>query len=618
MNRYRALARESLNAVDDRANYRINTSHIEAGIRLTGLWSEISTNEPLGTTEKLCEDLLLIESVLRATKVHETLQHQDREAARYLIFWTARAVLPNETFTSAWEEAQFADGENATPQTSGMYKLARLKSNVGVSVLQLLNTISPVNELEVDDAIDVISCLAAFTCRKDPWTTEQAFTEASNILQSYESLLCSKSRGKLATVLEDILRKKVKPLFSKTKTPAITAVGRKNLHPIPQPRFDPSIFDPDSKPWKFKDVYVITLLSWVIGRYLPSDKLIVESHLPLLVPAILSLIDDESLPFKAKGCELLSKFLAPLEQSNSDILRRTNLDSVFQDALNPCLLLLPTITPEPESIHLLQYAYPAFLAIIRTRFPSSRSSSTPTAQSPAKVKPKEDPEFQKRLECLTHLLRNRILHSYYHTSNPRPIENTSISSYPCPRLSALLLSQLQLILLELGIHTTKHLQDLVPMVSATLSNPFGTAYTPLLAAAAEVARIIVLNAWPRIVKWRAELLSGMCTCWLHVCDDMVDIDMRVRDADSSGRRADLSRLQLTLKEVVGMLKIVIEECSDLAAGEEGGDETRGWGGDRRAYGYGEVIDVDREFGKLVQGDERLRGLLIDNEYAGPR
>lgn len=128
-----------------------------------------------------------------------------------------------------------------------------------------------------------------------------------------------------------------------------------------------------------------------------------------------------------------------------------------------------------------------------------------------------------------------------------------------------------------------------------------------------MARMLVLNAWPRIWRWRGELLGGLCACWLHICDDLVDIDMGACGDDGGGRRADLLRLQHALKEVVGVLKIAIEECVDLAVEEAGGTETEGRGADK--VGKGEAIDVDSEFGKLVQGDERLRGLLIDNEYS---
>ncbi|OJD26002.1 hypothetical protein ACJ73_02619 [Blastomyces percursus] len=609
MHQYRIAACKSLKAVDDKANYQIDTSQIESDISLDDLWSEIGANEPSGTTEKAY--LLLVEAALRATKQPSLLRSEDREAARFLIFWTASAVLPNEDVTSLWENVQLADSGSTKRLQTGAYKLARLKSSVGVSVLGLLNLINPIANLEGEDAVDVIASLAAFTCRKDPWTTERAFNEASTLLQNYESCLGSERRGELTAIQEDILRKKVKPLFSKTKTSAVTAAGRKNVHPLPQPRFDPSIFNPESKPWKLRNVYMITVLSWVLGRYSPSDKLALESQSPLLVPPILSLIDDEALSFKAKGSELLSKFLAPLEQSNSDILQRTNLDSVFQDAIKPCLLFLPTITPEPESIHLLQHAYPALLAVIRTRFTSPPLQATSTPLRSAQPKSKQDTESQKRVESLTHLLRHGILHSYHHTSNPRPIENTSISSYPYPRLSTFLLSQLPPVLSELGIHTTKHLQDLVPMISATLSNPFGTAFPPLLAAAVEATRMLVLNAWPRIWRWRAEILGGLCSCWLHICDDLVDIGMGISGDNGSGQKAELLQVQGALKVVVAVVRIEIEECVGPAM-EETGSKIGEQGGDKG--GKGQIIDVDSEFGKLVQGDTRLSGLLIDNEY----
>ncbi|EER42069.1 conserved hypothetical protein [Histoplasma capsulatum H143] len=424
MYQYRAVASKSLKEVDDEAKYHIDTSQIKSDIRLRDLWAEISASPPSGTTIKQCEDLLLVEAVLRATKQSGALQREDLEAARFLIFWTANAVLPTEDFTSSWENAQLAD---------------------------------------------------------------------------------------------------------------------------------------ESKPWKFRYVYIITVLSWVIERYSPSDKLSLESQFPLLVPAILSLIDDENLSFKAKGCELLLKFLAPLEESNSDVLQRTNLDSVFQEALYPCLLSIPTITPEAESIHLLQYAYPALFAVIRTRFSSPKVPSAPTPLRPSQTKSEARPRFPKRLESLTRLLRHGILHSYHHTSNPRPIENTSISSYPYLRLSALLLSQLPPALSELGIHTTKHLQDLV-------------------------------RRFAHVEPGDGDGGGG---------------------GGGGGQTVVLLQLQCALKVVVAVLRIAIEENVVVAA-EEGGNGTGGRDGDQGREE--EIIDVDREFGKLVQGEDRLRELLIGNEY----
>ncbi|KAK2808034.1 hypothetical protein FQN50_005116 [Emmonsiellopsis sp. PD_5] len=574
MDQYRAIARESLKSVSDDVNYTINAPNIESNIKLEELWDEISRDDSTETADEICENLLLIEAVLRNLN-HDELQKNDREAARSLIFWTADFILPTAEFAAVWGDSQLADDGDLKSILS-KHKAARLKSTVGISVLQLLNSISPITQIDPDEVVDIITALAAYTCKTDPWTTEQAFNKATSILGDYElSLRSSNDGGALATLLGEILKIKVKPLFARTKTPALTAAGRKNVHPLPQVRFDPSIFDPESKPWKFRDVYVVTVLGWIVGRYLPTDKQTIESHLPLLIPAILSLIDDESLPFKTKGCTLLTTFLAPLEESKSDILARTNLDSVFQDAITPCLLSLPTITPENESIHLLKSAYPALLAVIRTRFPTSQEQ-TQTQTQPPPTKAKANNDSAKRQKSLTTLLRHSLLHSYSHTSHPHPHPTSSISAYPYPHLSTLLLTQLPPLLTELGIHTTKHLQDLVPMLSATLANPFGTAYPPLLEAAVEAMRCVVVNGWVRVGRWRGEVMDGVCACWVHVLED--------------GEGEMMGGLKEGLKRVVGVLRVVVQE------------------------GEGDVVDIDREFAELVRADERLGGLLVGNEY----
>ena len=306
----------------------------------------------------------------------------------------------------------------------------------------------------------------------------------------------------------------------------------------------------------------------------------IETQFPLLIPPVLSLIDDDSLAFKARGCQLLSRLLVPLEHTRSDILRRTNLASVFEDALSPCLHSLPTITPEDQSIHLLASAYPALLAVIRTRFPSIPASKRSTKTSVPRRE--EEQESGDRLNSLTRVLRRNILPSYHHISSP---VDTSISSYPNPRLSTLLLTQLTPIISELGIHTTKYLQDLIPILLSTLTKPFGTAYLPLLLAATESMRHLVLNGWPRIWRWRGDILDAACGCWLHLCDDEEDIHRNQGGEDA----AALENLKVALKELVAILKVAVAENTDQD---------------------GKHIYIDADYRQLVGGDERLRNLLF--------
>lgn len=94
-----------------------------------------------------------------------------------------------------------------------------------------------------------------------------------------------------------------------------------------------------------------------------------ESNWPLLIPPLLALLDDASTAYKIRGCSLLTSFLRTVSPR---LLERTGLGEVFQEALTPCLLYLPELTPELESLRLLRIIYPTLLILVRTRFPEER------------------------------------------------------------------------------------------------------------------------------------------------------------------------------------------------------------------------------------------------------
>lgn len=109
-------------------------------------------------------------------------------------------------------------------------------------------------------APDVILAMASFTSMEDPWTTEDSENEAAmhlNVQLQYDKW----------HAIEQVLKEKIRPLFTKTKNPAITSEGRKNLHPVPPTRFDGSALDDSTKPWKNTDIYATRVLSWVISQY---------------------------------------------------------------------------------------------------------------------------------------------------------------------------------------------------------------------------------------------------------------------------------------------------------------------------------------------------------------
>ncbi|KAL2426903.1 hypothetical protein ABEF95_002266 [Exophiala dermatitidis] len=191
-----------------------------------------------------------------------------------------------------------------------------------------------------------------------------------------------------ASVLPDtvfeLLTQIIKPLFTTTKHPALTATGRKNLvsshHPLGSSftrQFSSSDEDRE-KPWK-STPFTVPLLRYILASYnYPSDKPVglqegkakatIESHFFLLVPPILNLIDDSHAAYKAAGCSLLRALCQVLVALRSDMLKRTGLGDVFVDALRANFMLLPPLTPEEDSLAVLTELYPAFLALVDARF----------------------------------------------------------------------------------------------------------------------------------------------------------------------------------------------------------------------------------------------------------
>lgn len=317
----------------------------------------------------------------------------------------------------------------------------------------------------------------------------------------------------------------------------------------------------------------------------------------------MALIDDEGLPFKIRGCVLLSQILRPIRETNSDILKRTNLSSVFEDAVRPCLLSLPTITPEHDSIRLLGIAYPTLVSLYQTTYQIPSSSASP--QHAPQTQARKASQKELYITSLTALLRNNLISSFHHISTTNPSTVSTFASFPHPRLSSLLISQITTLVAELGVHITKYLQDLVPLIYSTLSNPFGTAHPALLIEAVKLARGVILNAHPRIWRWRVEVLGGVCRCWVSVFEE--ESEGRRRGLTTSGDGEVLRRLKKEMKGVVYLLKAAIEEPA--------------WGIDEPGVTEAKHCFED-ELRALADADEQLGELLLgeidvdDGEYFG--
>jgi hypothetical protein len=228
------------------------------------------------------ESLLVAESLIKCwTNTVSTPE----EVANEIYSWVLRSIIPSPKYAKYYEQAYIADGEYAECVNDlklwgsvdsniwidktklsclDKFKTSQLEATTGISVLGYLNKIFPIRGAR--DSVFIIATLAAFTCEKDPWTTPEAYTKALTILAEIVPCITTE-KDSLAALLRDIHEQEIKPIFSNSNNPALTSTGRKNFFPPSQPRFDRSLFDPESKPWKSESVYVITVLSWVLSQY---------------------------------------------------------------------------------------------------------------------------------------------------------------------------------------------------------------------------------------------------------------------------------------------------------------------------------------------------------------
>ena len=150
-----------------------------------------------------------------------------------------------------------------------------------------------------------------------------------------------------------------------------------------------------------------------------------QANWPLIIPPLLALIDDTSIKYKVKGCNCLTMFL---HQCPSLLLERTGLGEIFENAVMPCLMCLPSLTEEAESLELLKAAYPSLMSLAVVRFPDEKHQT-------AKVK------------ALDRILRNGLLKGYTQAG-----EHVQIGK--------LLINEIAIVVKELGIDSVKHLKVL--------------------------------------------------------------------------------------------------------------------------------------------------------------
>lgn len=219
-------------------------------------------------------------------------------------------------------------------------------------------------------------------------------------------------------------------------------------------------------------------------------------------------------------------------------------------------MYLPTLTPLTESLLLVRAAWDAIFALHDVWFCNPHDaasitktsiSATTTKQSIAKEKEESE---KKRINYLLTHLRDSLLPSWSYT-------------YPShPPLLTLFLSITAQLLLKLGIYTTVHLKDVLPIISSILLDPFilgtGQDGKKLFLEALRVLREVVLNAWMRVGM--AE--GGMGEVLMCIVGGWKAVRNYQAEDDEKKEANDLEEIRKELMIVAKLLVKAVEAVAD--------------------------------------------------------
>ncbi|KAK6953908.1 hypothetical protein Daesc_003870 [Daldinia eschscholtzii] len=361
------------------------------------------------------------------------------------------------------------------------YNTLQRKGDLGLKALDALTKL-PSQAKPLQLPRPVLLRITAFTNPSDPWTT----AESSALSQSLLSAHLEDDSQTRSFIVEDILTGFLRPLFSKSRPATITASGRKAEFVEPS-RYDGAVRESsETKPWKYVHRYAVTVFEWAVQH---ADATLLQAHWPLFTPVLLTLIDEpgpSSLKIRALG--ILRTFWARCPQS---LMRDTGLAEVFEQAVFPAVLYLPSLTPEDESLEILGAAYPVLIemaGLILDQPWKTVNARTAEEQKQTQKPAQQITEAQRRL--LDKIIREGIMIGYHHAK-----EHVRLVGLFCETL------------------------DFIPMLSEIMTDPFGTKHPPTLVSGTKLLQTILLNCWPRIPYYCNEIVKMLMLCWLNIEDE---------------------------------------------------------------------------------------------------
>ncbi|GAA5871664.1 hypothetical protein JCM1840_007345 [Sporobolomyces johnsonii] len=266
--------------------------------------------------------------------------------------------------------------------------------------------------------------------------------------------------------------------------------------------------------WR-REAGLAAVVTLVIQGLEPGE---IEDVWPLLLPPLLSYLDDYDPAHKILGLSILDSLLKG--RVDAALLRRTGVGKVFEQSLSSCFSALS----HPLSAQLLASAHPVALELVRLLHPASSSSS-----------PQDD---EARFNALSTLVSTSVVAAWEFKAGHVAIETVSARA-------------LRGLVSELGAGCVRWLQVVVPHLCDLLEGSAGAGTSPevweMRIEAAWALRGVVEQARVRMGRWEARVVGAVGRCWVEIREED---EARTR---TSEERDEVRALEEALRGVVRAL-----------------------------------------------------------------
>ncbi|KAG2147983.1 hypothetical protein DEU56DRAFT_103300 [Suillus clintonianus] len=372
-------------------------------------------------------------------------------------------------------------------------QLVRWKINVCASLTSLrdlLATRHGIQSLPVDEQADIAASVAVFDGPGE-WIADDASSLALSILDPLTEPHIP------PLVLTRILTHHLKPAFAANPHPRLNLQTGRKLH---QPADTQDAYE--GQVWKTR-IGTGNVLGWCLRNIESSTY---ESVWHLILPPVMTFLDDFEASYKLRGVQLVSDLLSRVPP---ELLKRTGVDGLLFTSLSGTFNhLRDPLTPD-----LIRAAVPITLHLIDLTTPSS-----PAPLPPASGFPSSDRTIVKsgssranpatRYEHLSTLLGSCLIGTVF------------LYAYADPEAILAATDMLPPVLTHIGIGAARWLKALIPQLTHTLIPSVVPSPTPppaidlrLKVSSLRALCICIETCAPRMYLWKCNIIDAIGRAW---------------------------------------------------------------------------------------------------------